>query len=95
MLLQHALMRSQLLRSPIFHKGVRRVHRKVEEVRRGEKLYDPEDFTGLHIDSMPMSYSVNGAGTDEYAEPNSFDMKKFVKHYREELQDQFRDLRKK
>lgn len=53
MRLLQSLTYSQLLRSPLFHKGVRRVHRKIEEVRRGEKLYDPEDFSGLHIDSMP------------------------------------------
>ncbi|KAF8857099.1 hypothetical protein BDZ45DRAFT_675038 [Acephala macrosclerotiorum] len=68
----------RLLRSPVFHKGVRTVHRKVEEVRRGEKLYDPEAFSGLHIDK-----------------PNAFDMKKFIRHYKEELKDQFRDLTKK
>ncbi|KUJ14637.1 uncharacterized protein LY89DRAFT_735714 [Mollisia scopiformis] len=41
---------SRLLSSPSFHRVVRKVHRRVHEVRRGEKLYDPEDFSGLHID---------------------------------------------
>jgi MIOREX complex component 7 len=41
----------QLLASPAFHRAVRRVHKKVHEVRHGEKLYDPAEMGGTQIDS--------------------------------------------
>jgi hypothetical protein len=40
----------QLLASPTFHRAVRRIHKRVEEARRGEKLYDPSEMGGTQID---------------------------------------------
>ncbi|KAH8798221.1 hypothetical protein F5882DRAFT_458187 [Hyaloscypha sp. PMI_1271] len=46
----------RLLASSTFHRAVRRVHKKMHEVRQGEKLYDPSEFGGTQIDKP--------AGTD-------------------------------
>ncbi|KAL2072188.1 hypothetical protein VTL71DRAFT_11531 [Oculimacula yallundae] len=36
----------RLLDSPAFHRVVKRVHKKVHEIQRGEKLEDPSETTG-------------------------------------------------
>ena len=41
----------QLLESAIFHKVVKRVHKKVHEIKLGEKLEDPSEMGGTNIDT--------------------------------------------
>ncbi len=45
------LINLQLLSSPTFHRAVRRVHKKVHEIRHGEKFYDPSEMGGTKIES--------------------------------------------
>ncbi|KAH7382839.1 hypothetical protein BKA64DRAFT_171020 [Cadophora sp. MPI-SDFR-AT-0126] len=41
----------QLLNSTTFHKLVKRVHKKVHEIKLGEKLEDPSEMGGTNIDT--------------------------------------------
>jgi hypothetical protein len=65
----------QLLQSPTFHRAVRKVHKKVHEIQRGEKLVDPSEARG-------------GTNIDR---PRP-DPRRFLKHYMDELKDQFRGI---
>ncbi|KAH7369819.1 hypothetical protein BKA65DRAFT_5640 [Rhexocercosporidium sp. MPI-PUGE-AT-0058] len=42
---------ARLLNSTTFHKVVKRVHKKVHEIQRGEKLEDPSEMGGTNIDA--------------------------------------------
>jgi len=42
---------TRLLESAIFHKVVKRVHKKVHEIKLGEKLEDPSEMGGTNIDT--------------------------------------------
>ena len=64
-----------LLASPTFHRGVRKVHKKVHEIRHGK---DPADMGGTNIDS-----------------PDGSQSNRFLKHYMDELKNQFRGIDKK
>ncbi|KAN0101846.1 hypothetical protein V8E51_012356 [Hyaloscypha variabilis] len=55
-LVLEAWLVQKLLGSSTFHRVVRRVHKKVHEVKQGEKLYDPSEMGGTQIDKP--------AGTD-------------------------------
>ncbi|CZT01430.1 hypothetical protein WAI453_006916 [Rhynchosporium graminicola] len=41
---------ARLLESQTFHKVVKRVHKKMHEIQRGEKLDDPSEMGGTNID---------------------------------------------
>lgn len=69
---------ARLLASPIFHRVVRRAHKKVHEIKRGEKLYDTSEGGGTNIEI-----------------PGADNAKKFVKHFLEEVKDQFRGSTKR
>ncbi|KAG9242362.1 hypothetical protein BJ878DRAFT_175860 [Calycina marina] len=61
---------ARLLASPSFHRGVRKVHKKVHEMRHGK---DPAE--------------MGGTSTNSPADSN-----RFLKHYMEELRNQFRGV---
>ncbi|PVH87992.1 hypothetical protein DL98DRAFT_509502 [Cadophora sp. DSE1049] len=42
---------ARLLNSTTFHKLVKRVHKKVHEIKLGEKLEDPSEMGGTNIDT--------------------------------------------
>ncbi|KAK2628965.1 hypothetical protein QTJ16_002068 [Diplocarpon rosae] len=67
----------RLLASPTFHRAVKRVHKKVHEIQRGEKLIDPSELTGTNIDRARL------------------DPQRFLRHYMDELRDQFKGTTKK
>ncbi|PMD13990.1 hypothetical protein NA56DRAFT_711354 [Hyaloscypha hepaticicola] len=57
LLVIEAWLVQRLLASPTFHRAVRRVHKRVEEARRGEKLYDPSEMGGTQVDA-PSGWSL-------------------------------------
>ncbi|KAJ5046525.1 uncharacterized protein L3040_003768 [Drepanopeziza brunnea f. sp. 'multigermtubi'] len=69
---------TRLLQSPTFHRAVRKVHKKVHEIQRGEKLVDP-------------SSEAQTRGGTNIDRPRP-DLRRFLKHYMDELKDQFRGI---
>jgi len=43
---------ARLLSSPTFHRAVKGVHRKVHEIRTGEKVHDYSEMGGTNIDKL-------------------------------------------
>ncbi|KAI9052434.1 hypothetical protein LZ554_003780 [Drepanopeziza brunnea f. sp. 'monogermtubi'] len=72
---------TRLLQSPTFHRAVRKVHKKVHEIQRGEKLVDPS--------SSSSEAQARGGTNIDRPRP---DPRRFLKHYMDELKDQFRGL---
>jgi hypothetical protein len=71
------------------------VHKRVEEVRRGEKLYDPSETGGTQIDSRFRPSKAWISESDWNADPGGGNLQRFVRYYREELREQFRGVTKK
>jgi hypothetical protein len=71
------------------------VHKRVEEARRGEKLYDPSAMGGTQIDSRFRPSKAWISEADENADPSGGSLQKFIQYYREELREQFRGVTKK
>ncbi len=87
----------QLLASPTFHRSVRRVHKKVQEIRYGEKLHDPSDLGGgTQIDSEFDCFLLADCVTnlDMGADPDGGGAQKFLRYFIEEIKDQFRGIKK-
>ncbi|CAL3971827.1 unnamed protein product [Diplocarpon coronariae] len=68
---------AKLLSSPAFHRAVKKIHKKVQEVKRGEKLIDPAETTNTCM------------------ERRKLDPQRFLRHYLDELKDQFKGTTKK
>lgn len=84
---------ARLLASPTFHRGVRRVHKKVHELQHGK---DPAEMGGTNIDGEAGCHpAVRIQHADELAVPGGSDSQRFLNHYMEELKNQFRGTPKK
>lgn len=81
---RHANLNLQLLRSPIFHEMVGRVHQRVQHLRHGI----PMEPSRTSLENKGMASSSMSGWAQSGSSWTGFPLKKFVEYFKEEIKDQ-------